>query len=87
MSRYQRNQNTVASKLDDEIVMIDIDLGKYFSLNPVASSIWDILEEPKSKVEICSALLNEYDVDQQTCQTKVEAFLKELIDMKLVIKQ
>ena len=53
MKKYQRNKNTVASKLDDELVMIDIDLGKYFSLNQVASSIWDCLDSPKTHDEIC----------------------------------
>jgi len=84
MKRYAKNPNTVASKLDDELVMIDIDLGKYFSMNSIASSIWECIDSPKTKDEICDELLNEYAIDRTTCTQEVSAFLDELIRMKLV---
>ena len=84
MKKYAKNPNTVASKLDDELVMIDIDLGKYFSMNSIASSIWEYIDTPKTKEEICDELLNEYAVGRATCTQEVTLFLEELIQMKLV---
>ena len=84
MTKYVRNQSTVASKLDDELVMIDVDLGKYFSMNPVASSIWECIETPKTMDEICNVLLSTYSVDRATCTQEVTTFLSELKGMKLV---
>lgn len=84
MTKYVRNQSTVASKLDDEYVMIDVDLGKYFSLNPVASSIWEFLDTPRTMDEICECLLQEYTIDSDTCKKEVDTFLTELMSMKLV---
>lgn len=84
MTKYVRNQSTVASKLDDELVMIDVDLGKYFSMNPVASSIWECIETPKSINEISETLLINYSVDEETCTKEVKTFLSELMSMKLV---
>ena len=86
MTKYLRNQSTVASKLDDEFVMIDVDLGKYFSLNPVASSIWELLESPKTLNELQAALLQEYAVAPETCSKELDTFLSELMRMKLVEK-
>lgn len=84
MKKYQRNKNTVASKLDDELVMIDIDLGKYFSLNQVASSIWDCLDSPKTSDEICADLMEIYTIDKAQCEQELKVFLNELMQMKLI---
>ena len=86
MSKYQRNTKTVYSKLDDEIVMIDIEIGEYFSLNPVASRIWEMIESPLTLEEICTSLMDEYDIDAATCTKEVEAFITELSKKKLIIK-
>ncbi|MDX2360019.1 MAG: PqqD family peptide modification chaperone [Crocinitomicaceae bacterium] len=84
MKTYHRNQNTVASKLHEELVMIDIDLGKYFSLNPVASEIWEIIETPKGCEEIVAELMEIYEIEKDACSTQVKSFLQELKGMKLI---
>jgi len=43
--KYTRNNDTIQGRLNDELVMMDIEKGKYFSLNPVATHIWDLLEK------------------------------------------
>ena len=45
-TKYVRNSKTISGRLHDEMVMMDIEQGKYFSLNPVATRIWDLLESP-----------------------------------------
>ena len=46
MAKYIRNSRTISGRLHDELVMMDMEKGKYFSLNPVATRIWDLLEKP-----------------------------------------
>ncbi len=83
MIKYVRNQNTIASKLDDELVMTDLELDKHFSMNPVASRIWEIIETPKSIDEICDKIMEEFEIDQSICENDVNCFIKELISLKI----
>jgi len=84
MIKYIRNNNAISGRLHDEMVMMDIEQGKYFSLNPVATRIWEILEKPVAKDEICKILLDEFEVDDNKCKLEVEEHLKEMLKLKLV---
>jgi hypothetical protein len=81
---YIRNNETISGRLNDELVMMDIPKGKYFSLNPVATHIWDLLEHPLSLEELCGKLIEEYEVDSVQCTKEVEVHLKEMNKLGLV---
>jgi hypothetical protein len=82
--KFVRNNKTITGRLSDELVMMDIDAGKYFSLNPVATRIWDLLENPLDTNELCSILQNEYDIDAGQCKKDVEDYLVEMVKAGLV---
>ena len=84
MNRYFRNEKTVSGRLHDETVMMNLDQGKYFSLNNVATRIWDLLAEPVTVDELCSVLTAEFDVDSRQCRSEVENYLEEMIRFGLV---
>lgn len=73
--------------LDGEKVMMDLEKGSYYMLNDVATRIWDIAQEPKSVSEIVAALLEEYEVDQSTCENQVITFVEQLVDIHLLAIQ
>lgn len=68
----------VASDIDDEKVMMSIENGEYYGLEPVGSRIWEMIEEPVRVTGIIDLLLGQYDVDRETCERDVLAFLNEL---------
>lgn len=82
---YQRNSETISGRLHDELVMMDIQKGKYFSLNQVATQIWDLLEKPTSLDEICNTLMAEYDIKAEQCISNVQSYLNEMQKLGLVI--
>ena len=83
-TRYIRNSKTISGRLHDELVMMDLNQGKYFSLNPVATRIWDLLEKPLSIDDLCLLLVNEYEVDPAQCRNDVEEHLTEMVRLQLV---
>lgn len=70
--------------LAGEKVMIDFETGKYFLLKGVANDIWDMMADDVTVEEICSKLLEEYDVDEQTCKKEVVTFLKNMEDHQFI---
>jgi hypothetical protein len=86
-TKYTRNSKTISGRLHDELVMMDIDHGKYFSLNPVATRIWDLLERPQNMDELCAVLIDEYDVEPEQCLSEVEEHMAEMVRFGLVLRQ
>lgn len=81
---YTRNSKTISGRLHDEMVMMDLDQGKYFSLNQVATRIWDLLESPSGIDQLCEVLSVEYDVDPDQCRRETEEVLGEMVRLGLV---
>lgn len=84
MNTYIRNSKTISGRLHDEMVMMDLDQGKYFSLNPIATRIWDLLEREMSLEELCSLLREEYEVESHQCLDEVSEHLGEMKRLGLV---
>jgi len=82
---YIRNSKTISGRLHDEIVMMDLEQGKYFSLNPVATRIWDLLERELTVEELCVLLKEEYEVESRQCIEDVSEHLGEMVRLGLVI--
>lgn len=76
-----RAENKVAAEIGDEAVILDIESGFYFQLNPTAARIWALLESPISVAALCAKLCEAFEVDAATCRAEVVEFL-ELIRAK-----
>jgi hypothetical protein len=74
-----RSDDIVAGEIDGEAVMLSIENGKYYGLDPVGTDIWNLVSEPRSVDAICAQLVEDYDVDVTTCRDEVTAFLETLI--------
>lgn len=70
--------------LAGEKVMIDFSTGKYFLLRGVANDIWDYIQSPITIREITDKLLEQYEVDEETCYTSVVQFIQQLYDNKFL---
>lgn len=84
MERYKRTENNLSSKIDDELVMVNINQGAYYTMNAVATRIWELLVEDRSVDELVELLTNEYAIDRATCTEEVNAFLQTLIKNGIV---
>ena len=71
----KRNESIVFTELDDTIVMMDVDEGQYFELDPVAARIWEIVENGATARDICDVLASEYEVAADVCERETLEFL------------
>jgi hypothetical protein len=86
MTKYIRNNKTISGRLHDEMVMMDMEQGKYFSLNQSATAIWEKLEKPLTIEELCDNLMETYNVGKEQCVTEVTEHIKEMVRMGLIKK-
>ncbi|WP_293984005.1 lasso peptide biosynthesis PqqD family chaperone [uncultured Clostridium sp.] len=83
-SIIRKNIEIDDADLDGEKVMMNLDKGKYFSLNEVGSRIWTIISTSMSIKGITDILIKEYDVDYETCKVEVIKFIKKLYEDDLI---
>jgi coenzyme PQQ biosynthesis protein PqqD len=80
-----RVDEPVFAAVEDEIVMLSLERGKYFHLNSAASSIWELLETPRTLAELCRELEQRFDVPAAQCEADVREFLAELEARSLLV--
>lgn len=73
-----------ARRFDDELVVLHLGVGAYFSLDPVGSTIWDQLTAGRTPDETVVVLVAEYDVDERTARADVARLAEELVDAGLL---
>ncbi|HNX65260.1 MAG TPA: PqqD family protein [Bacteroidales bacterium] len=84
MVKYIRNSKTISGRLHDEMVMMDMEQGKYFSLNQTATAIWEHLENPLTIEQLCDRLMDEYEVEREQCVEEIKEYLDEMKELSLV---
>jgi hypothetical protein len=82
--RIKIEKNLDVTELDGEKVMIDFESGKYFMIKGSGNDIWDMMRDGIKISEIIDALLKEYDVDRETCEKSVVAFIKQMENYKFI---
>jgi hypothetical protein len=87
MEKYCRNPQIIDGELDDSQIMMHLEKGKYFGLNPVGKRIWDMIQQPKSFDELIISLLNEFNVEQNQCTKEVKEFLDKAIANDIIEKR
>ena len=86
IQKYQCNPEIVATELDDSLMMMSIEEGKYFELNPVSKRMWELFEEPNTFDGVVSILLEEYEVSKADCEEQVKQHIDELLVKKIIFK-
>jgi len=58
--------------------MFDVEAGKYYGLNEIASVIWQRLESPMTVEALCAELLKTFDVSPERCRAEIATFIAKL---------
>jgi hypothetical protein len=79
-----QTKELVSSDLDGETVLLSIETGKYYNMDPIGSRIWKLIEEPRSVSQLINILLNEFEVEKKQCEQEVLTFLNKLAGDHLI---
>lgn len=85
MSRLQlRRDGLHWVEADGEIVALDDRSMQYLGANPVGALIWRALVEGTTRDELVARVVSEFDVDEPTARTDVDAFLAQMSKLGLL---
>jgi hypothetical protein len=74
----------VSSRVSDEEVILNLENGEYYGLNPVGAKVWMLIQKPIIVSDLVNQLTSEYDVDRERCMNDVLSLLKEMNEEGLV---
>ena len=83
--RVRVAEQVMARQVGEETVMLDLESGTYFGLDPVGARIWQLLEQGRAREEICEALASEYDAPREQIEADVSTLLAELASHGLTV--
>ncbi len=75
-----RHPDMLSAEIGGEAIMMSIEKGAYFGLNPVATRIWDLIEQPKTMAELIQSITDEYEVSAEQAVDDVHAFVADMIE-------
>jgi Coenzyme PQQ synthesis protein D (PqqD) len=72
--------------LDDELILLDLRLGEYFSLNPSGKAVWDGLERGIDLATLDAELASQWPVSPEERWQLLESMVRDFLDRGLVEK-
>jgi hypothetical protein len=90
MQYYVRSDSVVSRVIAGETLIVPVrkgvgDLASIYSLNEVASAIWQAIADPRSKDEIVDVIEQQFDSERMQIDDDVESFLLEMESAGLVM--
>lgn len=74
----------VSSQLGGETVILQLEEGVYYGLDPVGTRIWTLLQEPHAVRDIRDRILEEYQVEPERCESDLITLLDQLAERCLL---
>jgi hypothetical protein len=68
----------VSCPLGDESAILNLKNTVYYGLNPVGARVWSLLQRPRRISELRDALLEEYEVDADSCERDLLELLQKM---------
>lgn len=76
--------HVIARQVGDEIVLLDLDNGTYFGLDPVGARIWELISQGRTLAAVCEVILDEYDVTREIIEQDLLKLVADLAAQRLV---
>ena len=81
---YRIPEHVLSRKLDDEMVLLNLDSGEYFGLNDTGTRVWELLADGRSREEVIERLIEEFEVPGEVASGHVASLCDELLEAGLL---
>lgn len=87
LARCFRIPDTViAQTIAGETVILDIDAGLYFGLDPIGARIWQLMAEGAPLNGVADQMMMEYEVSREQLERDVDDLITKLLENSLVVE-
>jgi len=88
---YKKSDSIVSRKIADEFLLVPIkqnvgDLESIYTLNEVATRVWELIDGKKKVKEIKDKIVEEFEVTPQEAEKDLTNLLKQLLAVGAIMK-
>ncbi|WP_337042178.1 PqqD family protein [Emticicia sp. 17c] len=89
MKAYQLDKTNIAQEVfGNEAVLINIPLGKYYSVRGTTGiRVLELLQEPTNLENIWTGIQNEFQTDEPNAKAEIEAFVNQLAEEQIITEE
>lgn len=84
-SRVSISEDAVFRELEGEAVIVHLDSGMYYGLNPVGTRLWQLIDAHGQLQPVFDAALEEFEVEPERLQRDLLQLVSELASRQLVV--
>jgi hypothetical protein len=77
-------EDVLSREVKGEELILDLEKGEYFGLDPVGTFVWKLLREPVVVSDVVEAIVSEFEVTPEKASVDVIALLQSLYEEKLI---
>lgn len=83
-STVLQSRGPLAAEVDGEVVLMSVELGRYFGLDVIGADVWRRIENPVRVRDLCAALAADYDGAPEVIERDVLDLLRRMADRGLI---
>jgi hypothetical protein len=84
-SRLSPKPDVHAKRFDDEVIVLDLGKGVYFSLDEVGAAVWEGFARGQSLEEVVRSLAQQYQVSESTLLSDTTELVGRLVEAGLAV--
>lgn len=84
MTTYKIAEDVLSKTVNDEEVIVNLNTGTYFGLNPTGTVIWNHLKKGSDSAVILDDLLEQFDTSEDELQQDLEQFVTHLKNQNML---
>jgi hypothetical protein len=77
-ARIALNPEHLVAELDGDLVIMSIETGTYYGLDPVGACVWKLVERPRTFAAVVEGVLERFEVPPEVAEQDLTAFLHEM---------
>ena len=81
--KFKRTSCVSTKQVEDELLLLHLETGDYFSLNSIGHQIWDYCVEAKSAEEVIKFVMSQYECSEEKAKKDVQDYFETLIREKI----
>ena len=78
------SKDVIVQELEGEAILLNMQDGMFFGLNPVARRMWELLTELEESEKVLNRLLEEYDTSEEQLRRDLKDFIDKLLSKGLI---